>query len=124
MSLHSGRLKPVIERYVSGLELGQRNPTVVTLWHIVQGPRGAAWFVFLQWKNHQVAGVASILPPVPEFDPYASGAWLFKHQHELRFPATAVAGTLDRFEKLFSRLNALLPSSTYEMEASFAGGAR
>jgi transcriptional regulator with XRE-family HTH domain len=24
--------------YVSGLELGQRNPTIVTLWHIAEAP--------------------------------------------------------------------------------------
>ena len=48
-------------------------------------------------------------PPVPEFDHYAPAAWLFEHQHELRFPAAAVAETLDRFEDLFRRLNALLP---------------
>lgn len=32
--------------YVSGLELGQRNPTIVTLWHIAQalGVRVGAFF--------------------------------------------------------------------------------
>jgi transcriptional regulator with XRE-family HTH domain len=28
--------------YVSGLELGQRNPTIVTLWHVAQAARGNA----------------------------------------------------------------------------------
>jgi energy-coupling factor transporter ATP-binding protein EcfA2 len=54
------------------------------------------------------AAFKRLSPPVPEFDHYAPAAWLFEHQHELRFPAAAVAETLDRFETLFRRLNALL----------------
>ena len=32
--------------YVSGLELGQRNPTILTLWHVAQalGVRAGAFF--------------------------------------------------------------------------------
>ena len=54
------------------------------------------------------AALKLIPPPVRQFGRYAPAAWLFEHQHELRFPAAAVAETLDRFEKLFRRLNALL----------------
>jgi transcriptional regulator with XRE-family HTH domain len=41
----SGREAELAERmgvdraYVSGLELGQRNPTIVTLWHLVEAHR-------------------------------------------------------------------------------------
>ena len=54
------------------------------------------------------AALKLLPPPVREFGRYAPAAWLFEHQHELRFPAAAVAETLDRFEKVFRRLNALL----------------
>jgi len=58
------------------------------------------------------AAFKRIPPPAPKFEHYAPAAWLFEHQHELRFPAAAVAETLDRFERLFRRLNALLSPRT------------
>ena len=41
--------------YVSGLELGQRNPTVVTLWHAAKAAGLAASTVQAIWKSHGLA---------------------------------------------------------------------
>ena len=52
-----------------------------------------------------------VLPPeAPEFDHYGPAAWLIENPKELRAKSASVTEALDRFEALFQRLNALLPS--------------
>ena len=39
--------------YVSGLELGQRNPTVVTLWHLAEALRVKMRFFFQEGSRNR-----------------------------------------------------------------------
>jgi hypothetical protein len=51
-------------------------------------------------------------PSLPEFDHYAPAAYLIEHTQSVlaRVPPEVVAAALDRFERLFVALNALLPA--------------
>jgi len=60
----------------------------------------------------KVEAAFRVLPPeAPEFDHYGPAAWLIENPKELRDKSAPVTEALDRFEELFKRLNALLPSN-------------
>ena len=59
----------------------------------------------------KVEAAFKLFPPeTPEFDHYGPAALLIENPKELRAKTAPVTEALDRFEELFRRLNALLPS--------------
>jgi hypothetical protein len=51
-----------------------------------------------------------VMPPeTPEFNHYTPASWLIEHPEQLIGDHEAVTTALGRFEKLFERLNTLLP---------------
>ncbi len=58
----------------------------------------------------RVEDVFKVMPPgSPEFDHFSPAAWLIRNQDALAGNEPSTAAMLDRFERLFKDLNALLP---------------
>lgn len=58
----------------------------------------------------RVEAVFKVMPPnSPEFDHYSPAAWLIRNQEAVAGKEPATSAMLDRFERLFKDLNALLP---------------
>jgi energy-coupling factor transporter ATP-binding protein EcfA2 len=59
----------------------------------------------------KVEAAFKVLPPeAPEFDHYGPASWLIENPNVLRDNSAPVTDALDRFERLFERLSALLPN--------------
>ena len=72
---------------------------------LAEKPEDAGTRVIVEVQNH----FATLTGDVPEFDHYTPASYLVENPAELRPKLPSLDDVLDRFEKLFDDLNALLP---------------